>query len=179
VRAAEAASKAAARGDKDSGDGFFDDWGHVPGSPSSSSSSHTPAAAASSAASPAARTERPSSSSGSAPTSVHTAHAHAPAPAPSPADAEGGASESSLEPPPLPSFLQHKDPLRGIHLHASSSSFPTEKHGNAHAAGEGKEDEGRDVHGAHAEDKEKATHDRPRDRIDKMIALQVCLSFSV
>eukprot|EP00802_Teleaulax_amphioxeia_P019416 Tamp_19648.p1 GENE.Tamp_19648~~Tamp_19648.p1 ORF type:complete len:363 (+),score=88.52 Tamp_19648:68-1090(+) len=171
VHAAEAASKAAARGDKDSGDGFFDDWGHVSASasPPSSSSSHAPASGTSSAASPAAHTEGESSPAPVPGTSKRAPGARVHAPTPS--SAEGGASESSLEPPPLPSFLKHKDPLRGIHVHASSS--PPEKHARAAGSGKATNSDGQDGSGAHAAGKEdRHAHHPPRDRIDKMIAVQ-------
>lgn len=172
VRKAEAASRKAARGDADSGDGFFDSWGKV--SPKSHlggkitvstplmTSSATPSTQASSA---------PSTSS----SVTNTPQTHV---------AEGGASEgSNLEPPPLPSFLKKgEDPLhdarqaanhakeRKAEAHGGGGSG-TAEHAKRNPSSKGGEEASRHAASAKGVRGEGVKGSR-QDPIDKLIALQ-------
>ena len=160
VRAAEAASRQAARGDKDSGDGFFDDWGHVPASPLAP---HTP----SSPSPPAQATVRPAAAT------THTAsrHSNMHRSATAADSSEGGRSDSSgLEPPPLPSFLKDKDPFSGL-----DASTGTHSHKSTHVHAHESQVRGRKGAGKekHTESKQSPrSSGKPEDPIDKMLALQ-------
>ena len=185
VRKAEAASRAAARGDADSGDGFFDSWGkvtpkaHIGGKITESTPLMT---------SPSA----PSAQTSSAPATTSAATK-----APQTHAAEGGASESSLEPPPLPSFLQKGvDPLSDT-IHAAKHDKDKDnkahggggggtdggggsaKHAQEDSGSRGKGDEGARKHtgggargGGREEVPSKKSESKPQDPIDKLIALQ-------
>ena len=180
VRKAEAASRAAARGDADSGDGFFDSWGkvtpkaHIGGKITASTPLMTYPSA-------------PSAQTSSAPATTSAATK-----APQTHAAEGGASESSLEPPPLPSFLQKGvDPLSDT-THAAKQHEKDQdnkghgdggggsaKHAQEDSDSRGKGDEGARKHtgggargGGREEGRSTKSESKPQDPIDKLIALQ-------
>ena len=178
VRAAEAASRRAARGDADSGDGFFDSWGkvtpksHIGGKITTSTPIMKGPTSAPATAAP--------SPSGPASSSAPSTQARG---------AEGGASDSSLEPPPLPSFLKEgADPLSEAsavsHTHSKHASSSTKAHdasggggGGGGGGGEGSSrghahGEGEARAGKAGGEKKEGGGGKAADPIDKLIALQ-------
>lgn len=172
VRKAEAASRKAAKGDADSGDGFFDSWGkvspksHIGGKITVSTplmtSSATPSTQASSSPSPSSSV-------------ANTPQTHV---------SGGGAGKgSNLEPPPLPSFLKKgEDPLhdarqvanrekeRKAEAHGGDGSG-TAEHAKRDPSSEGGEEAS--THAASGKGaRSEGVEGRQRDPIDKLIALQ-------
>ena len=149
VREAESASAATIRGGKDSGDGFFDDWGHV-----------APPAPGNALA--AAKTKH-------RPTRDDDKQTRVPASPGGVGSIDQAESDSSPEPPPLPNFLKDKDPLAGLsqahrahHRHEKS-----QRHRNATSKASGRRSA---VHKDHSDGAAKMTHSL-QDPIDKAIAL--------